>query len=138
MAQKPSKNLDALRSQVALNPGENYVGAFLARSKIKWGWFFLVGPLVTLTMKQFQVMVTDQRIAFGRLSMFGKLAATDVFKLDEIADVSFKKGPLSYSIRFDLTNGRTLRLDANHKAMVSMEGFLFEPEMEEFLTNAVA
>jgi hypothetical protein len=138
MAQKPNKNLDALRSQVPLNPGEKYVGAFLVRTKINWGWFFLIGPLAALTMKQYQVMVTDQRVVFGRLSMMGRLRNADKFSFDEIESASFRKGMLTYKIVFRFRNGRSLTLDANHKALVSIEGIVFDPGMEEYLTKAIA
>jgi Bacterial PH domain len=138
MAQKPNKNLDALRSEVPLKPGEHYLGAFLGRTKINWAWFFVIGPLAALTMKQFQVMVTDQRVVFGRLSMMGRLAGIDTFPLAEIEAASFKKGMLTYTITFKFKNGRSLTLDANHKGIVSVEGVVFDPKIEGFLTTAVA
>jgi len=137
MAQKVNKTLEALRSQAPLDPGEEYVGAFMSRSKIKWRWFFVIGPLATLTMKQYQVMVTSRRVVFGRLSLMGTLAAIDQFTFNEIESVSFKKGMLTYTIKFKFKNGRSLNLTSNHKAPGSLEGFLFEPKIEQYLTKAI-
>ncbi len=138
MAQKPNKNLDAVRLQVPLNQGEEYVGAFLSRSKIKWVWFFVIGPLAALSMKQYQIMVTNQRVCFGKLSMFGKVSGVDKFAFNEIESASFKKGMITYNIKFKFRNGKLLNLDANHKALVSIDGFLFDPKMEEYLTKVIA
>src|SRR5215467_8591517 len=138
MAQKPNKNLNALRSRVALNPGEAYVGAFMGRTKINWAWFFVIGPLAAFTMKQYQVMITSQRAVFGKLSMMGGLAGVDAFTFGEIDSVSFKKGMLTYNIRFKFKNGRSLALDTNHKALVSVEGLIFDPKLEDYITKATA
>jgi hypothetical protein len=115
MRTKPNKRLDDLRSQAPLNQGETYVGGFLARSKMKTLWFFLIGPLAAFTMKQYQVMVTSERVFFGKLSLLGKLAHIDQFRFDEISSASFKKGVLTYKLKFKFRNGRSLELDANHK-----------------------
>jgi hypothetical protein len=138
MARKANKNLDALRSQAPLNQGEEYVGAFSARTKISWGWFFVIGPLAAFTMKQYQMMVTNQRVFFGRLSLLGKLSSIDIFSFDEIKSASCKKGMLTYSISLKFKNGRSIALDANHKGVASIEGFLLDPTMAEYLTKAIA
>ena len=138
MAQKQNKRLDDLRSRITFNQEEEYVGAFMARSKIKIGWFFLIGPLAAFSMKQYQILATNQRVFFGRLSIMSKLTDVDIFNYDEIESASFKKGMLTYKIVFNFVNGRSLTLDANHKAAVSIEGFVFEPGMEESLTKAIS
>ncbi|GEM_PF-4960640 len=138
MALKPNKNLERFRSMGLLKEGEKYIGAFLARTRIKIMWFFIIGPLAGLTMKQYQIVVTNQRIFFGRLSMMGKLTSVDAFTFDEIEKASFKKGMLTYKIALRFKNGRTLNLDSNHKAIVSMEGFLLDDGLIAQLESAIA
>ena len=121
-----------------MREGESYVGAFMGRTGIKWGWFFLIGPLAVCTMKQYQVVVTDKRIIFGKLSLFGTPTAIDQFTFNEIRAIIMKKKMLAYKIGFVFNNRRRLDLDANHKAARAMEGFLFDEQLGAYLQKAVA
>ncbi len=138
MQTRPNKILEAIRSAVPLQETESYIGAFMGRSRIKWRWIFLIGPLAFCAMKQYQVFVTDKRIIFGKLSLFGTLTTIDRFRLDEIRRIAVRKGMLTYKIGFLFHNGRALALDANHKAARAMEGFLFDEQMKSYLQRAVA
>lgn len=138
MSSKPNKTLESIRSREPLWESESYVGAFMGRTGIKWGWFFLIGPLAVCTMKQYQVIVTDKRVLFGKLSLFGTPTAIDGFTYNEIRGITLRKGLLTYKIGFYFNNRRRLTLNANHKAARAMEGFLFDEQMGTFLQKAVA
>jgi hypothetical protein len=138
MAQRPNRHLEYFRASTSLDPGEKYIGAFLARTPVKLLWFFVMGPLAVFTMRQYQIVVTDRRIFFLRLSMLGKPAGVDAFSFGEVRDVSFKKGVMTYKMVFRFHNGRTVRLDSNYKALVQMEGFLFDDALKAYLERAIA
>lgn len=138
MAKRANKALERIRLQVPLQEAESYVGAFMGRTGIKWGWFFLIGPLAAFTMQQYQVVVTDKRVIFGRLSLLGTPTTIDQFTYPEIRAILLKKGMLTYKLGFVFNNRRRLNLNANHKAAKAMEGFLFDEQMGTFLQKAVA
>ncbi|NNK01562.1 MAG: hypothetical protein HKP58_14230 [Desulfatitalea sp.] len=89
-------------------------------------------------MKQYQVVVTNQRIIFGRLSLMGAVTETDAFTFKNIQRILMKKGLLAYQLKFVFYNGRMLRLDANHKAARAMKGFVLDEQMASYLRQAVA
>lgn len=138
MSDRPNKTLERVRSRVDFQEKESYIGAFMGRTGIKWAWFFLIGPLAAFTMKQYQVVVTDQRVIFGKLSLFGAPTTVDTFAFNDIRAIILKKGVLTYKIGFVFNNRRRLDLFANHKAARAMEGFLFDEQMGAFLQKAVA
>jgi hypothetical protein len=138
MSKKPNKTLERVCSAVDFQEHETIVGAFMGRTGIKWFWFFLIGPLAALTMKQYQVVVTDKRVIFGKLSIFGAPTTIDSFAYKEIRAVILKKGLLTYKIGFVFNNRQRLNILANHKAVRSMEGFLFDEQIGSFLLRAVA
>ena len=92
LSKRPNKTLERLRSQVPLQETETYIGAFMGRTGIKWGWFILIGPLVVCTMKQYQVMVTNKRVIIGKLSLFGAIKTIDPFPFQAIRAIILKKG----------------------------------------------
>jgi hypothetical protein len=138
MAKRANKTLEHIRLQFPLQDAESYIGAFMGRTPIKWGWIFLVGPLATFTMKQYQVIVTDKRVIIARLSLLGAPTTIEQFTYPEIRAILLKKGMLTYKIGFVFNNRRRLNLNANHKAARAMEGFLFDEQLGSFLQNAVA
>ncbi len=138
MAKRANKTLERMRLQFPLQEAESSVGAFMGRTPIKWGWILLIGPLATFTMKQYQVIVTNKRVIFGRLSLLGSPTTIEQFTYPEIRAVLLKKGMLTYKIGFVFNNRRRLNLNANHKAARAMEGFLFDEQMGSFLQKAVA
>lgn len=138
MSNKPNRHLERIRMEAPLQEGETYVGAFMGRTPIIWGWFLLIGPLAVCTMKQYQILVTDKRIIFGRLAFFGTLTTIDQFAFNEIRGINLRRGMLSYKIGFYFNNGNRLALLANHKAVRAMEGFLFDEQLGAYLQKAVA
>lgn len=138
MIQKPNKRLVDLRSQAQLKDGELYVGGFMARSNIKLMWQLLIGPLAGFAIKHYQIMITNRRVFFGRLSRFGKIIHIDQFEFNEIESSSLKKGLLSYRLVFKFKNGRSLTLDANHKGRNAMEGILFDEKLLQDVMAEIA
>ena len=96
MAKRANKTLERVRLQHPLQEAASNSGAFMGRTPIKWGWIFLIGPLATFTMKQFQVMVTAKRVIFGRLSLLGSPTTSEQFTYPEIRAILLKKGMLTY------------------------------------------
>jgi hypothetical protein len=138
MTQRPNRYLEHFRAMAILEPGEKYVGAFLGRTQVRLIWFFVMGPLALLTMRQYQIIVSDRRIFFLRLSKSGRSAGVDAFTFDEIGEASFKKGVMTYKIFFRFRNGRALNLESNHKALVRVEGLLFDDNLRTHLERVLA
>lgn len=138
MPKRRNKRLERIRSREPLWESESYIGAFMGRTGIKWGWSLLIGPLAVCTMKQYQVIVTDKRVIFGKLSMFGTRTTIDPFAFHEIRAIILKKGILTYKIGFVFNNRSRLTLYANHKGARAMEGFLFDEQIGSFLQRSVA
>jgi hypothetical protein len=138
MGTRPNKHLEAMRAAGAIRTDETYVGGFIARDHIRLRWYLLLGPFAALRMRQYQVVVTDRRVLFGRLSMTGALTGVDAFGFHELERIAFRKGKLAYRIAIGLRNGRALELAANHKGLVSMEAFLCDEATKQYLTDAVA
>lgn len=138
MSTKPNRHLEKIRMETPLQEGETYVGAFIGRTPIIWGWFLLIGPFVICTMKQYQVLVTDKRVIFGKISFFGSFSTIDQFAFKDIRGITLRKGLLAYKIGFYFNNGRRLMLQANHKAVRAVEGFLFDEKLGTYLQKAVA
>lgn len=137
MSQRLNRHLERFRAMRLLAPGEEYVGAFFGRTQVGLIWFFVMGPLALLTMRQYQVVMTDRRIFFLRISILGKSTGVDAFTFDEIEEASFIKGVLTYKIFFRFNHGRTLWLDSNFKALVDVEGFLFNDTLKARLERAI-
>lgn len=135
---RPNKNLERIRSDTPLQEAESYIGAFMGRTGIKWGWFLLIGPLAVCTMKQYQIVVTNKRVIFGKLSLFGTPTTIDQFKYNDIRGITVRKRILTFKIGFIFNNGRRLYLDATHKAARAREGFLFDEQLGSYLQKAVA
>ncbi len=137
MALGPNSNLEALRSKFPLKEGEKHVGAFMGRTQPHVLWYFLLGPLATLMMQQYQVMVTSKRIIFGKLSVMGSVSIIDAFLYPEIEDVSIREGTLSDTIEFTFKNGRTLILDSSRSGFFGKEGVFIDDAIEDFLEEAI-
>jgi len=137
MTQRLNRHLERFRAMNLLAPGEKYIGAFFGRTQVELVWFFVMGPLALLTMRQYQVIATDQRIFFLRVSLLGKHTGIDAFDYNEIEEASFVKGLLAYKIFFRFKHGRTLWLDANFKALVAVEGLLFDEVLKNHLERAI-
>jgi hypothetical protein len=138
MPSKPNKYLEKIRMEAPLEDAEAIIGAFMGRTPIVWGWFLLLGPLAFCTMKQYQVIVTDKRVIFGKLSFIGSLTTIDQFAFKDIQGITLRRGMLAYKIGFYFNNGRRLILHANHKAVRATEGFLFDENLGAYLQKAVA
>lgn len=139
MSDRPNKTLMRLRAQIPLDEGENYIGGFMARTGIKWAFYFLIGPFAVFTMKQYQVMVTDKRVIFGKLSPVGTFTGFDHFSYNDIRQIALRKKILGYKITICFSNHqRPLVLNAFYKSARPMEGYLFDEKMGAFLQKAAA
>ena len=133
-----TKTLEAIRSMNPLEEREEYIGAFYGQTKIHIWWAFIIGPFSVFTMKKYQVVVTNRRILFGKLSLSGKIANIDKFTFHEIESVSFNKGFLLNKISFKFKNSITLNLGLPKNSVgKAEEGFLLDEKLQTYLSKAI-
>jgi len=137
MAKKKNKILDEIRTK-RLDSSEKYKGAFQARTKVNKKWIFTLGPFAGLTAKPYQIVVTDKKMIFGKLSFSGKLLETEKYGFKEIKKIVFKKGVLTYRITIDFINGKNLDLEASFRGIRTPEGFLIEEKLISQISGLIA
>ena len=129
------KNTEKLKEkyQDCLKSDENFIGQIMG-STFPLKWIVLLGPLGTLFMKQYMVVVSDKRVHFNKLNMMGKAVAIDSFDYDEIKTLNIKKGIVKYKVRFHFKNDKKLTLSAQHLAATKkLSESLVSPEAIEYL-----
>ena len=97
------------KAQRDVKPGEEIKGAFIANCMPAIIWYFIIGPLAAIMMRQYIVTLTDRRIYFTSLNMFQKIIVTDDFEYTEIECPPFKGKFFTRIAKFNL-NGRNLKL----------------------------
>ncbi len=121
--------------QEQLQSDEELIGFFTAQ-QMKWGYYFLIGPLALLTLRTYAVAVTSQGVHFLRIDMLDRLAVIDFFEYSEITSFSAKGGTVQRPVRFTFFNGRSPKIKAQLKGVAAVPKLT--PELEEFIRERVS
>ena len=116
-----------------LKDGEEYVGGFLGRSRALGLRSLILGPLA---MRQYQIVLTNQRILVSSVSIFRAVGEPNSYPLNEISRVEFKSGligPMVCQVFIDFKNGDKLKLDSNTVVLGNSEGIVVNDKIKSFL-----
>lgn len=114
---------------------DKLVGFFMAQGSFPTLWFFIIGPLAALMLRQYYVAISEKGVYFIKLNPLGKPSNTDLMSFAEIEYVKIGKGMLQRPILFRFANGKKLKVKAQIKGTKSVA--VLTPEVQTYLENNV-
>jgi hypothetical protein len=120
----------AEKVQEMLKENEEIKGEFIANCMPPLYWYFIIGPLAAVMMKQYWITLTDKRMFFTRLNMLQKPLVTDDFNYESISKSITTGKVLTRTMTFEL-NGKKLKLTIPFRKSIKKN--MLSPETLEYL-----
>lgn len=118
-----------------MEPDDKLIGFFIAQGPFPILWFFIIGPLALLMLRQYYVAISEKGVYFIKLNLLGKPSNTDLMSFAEIENVKIGKGMMQRPMLFRFTNGKRLKVKAQLKGVKRVA--VLTPEVQTHLERNV-
>lgn len=118
------------RDPLILN--ETILGAFQGRTMPPNWLQALFMPIGMFMIKNYQVILTDQTIYFGRINLFGnKIKSITKYRYFDIVEMVKDKRKFHYHVELKTRDGEKIVFDANHVFLRKWEDYKFDEKIDQ-------